>query len=219
MMKAVLFDLDGTLLNRDASLEKFLGNQHSRLYQSLAHIPKETYISRFIELDCRGYVWKDKVYAQLSDEFSIKEITTEDLLLDYLDEFSEHCVPFPNLHSVLRQLKNRHFSLGMITNGYEKFQMDNIKALRIGSYFDTILVSESEGIKKPDTEIFHRALQRLQVSADESIYVGDHPENDVKAAERAGMKAVWKIDNYWGQVEAHYRIDNLLELEAILSEI
>ena len=141
MMKAVLFDLDGTLLNRDASLEKFLGNQHSRLYQSLAHIPKETYFARFIELDCRGYVWKDKVYAQLADEFSIKEITTEDLLLDYLDEFSEHCVPFPNLHSVLWQLKNRHFSLGMITNGYEKFQMDNIKALRIDSYFDAILVS------------------------------------------------------------------------------
>ena len=59
----------------------------------------------------------------------------------------------------------------------------------------------------------------MQVSADESIYVGDHPENDVKAAERAGMKAVWKIDNYWGQVEADYRIDNLLVLEDILSEI
>ena len=219
MMKAVLFDLDGTLLNREASVEKFIKNQHNRLYRSLGHIPEKTYTARFIELDRRGYVWKDKVYAQLAAEFSIKEITVEDLLQDYLNEFSKHCVPFPNLHSLLRQLKNSNYSLGMITNGYGKFQMDNIRALRIDSYFDAILVSESEGIKKPDTEIFHRALQRLRVSADESIYVGDHPENDVKAAERAGMKAVWKTDNYWGQVEANYKIDDLLELEVILSEI
>jgi len=60
MVKAALFDLDGTLLNRDASVQRFIENQYERLHKSLHHIPKQQYTSRFIELDCRGYVWKDK---------------------------------------------------------------------------------------------------------------------------------------------------------------
>lgn len=50
-MKAVLFDLDGTLLNRDASVHAFIENQYDRLNNGLKHIPKESYCSRFIELD------------------------------------------------------------------------------------------------------------------------------------------------------------------------
>lgn len=61
MFKAALFDLDGTLLNRDKSVELFINEQYERLYELLSHIPKEQYISRFIELDNHGYVWKDKV--------------------------------------------------------------------------------------------------------------------------------------------------------------
>lgn len=62
MINAVIFDLDGTLLNRDASLQKFIEGQYERLNKWIGHIPKEEYTSRFKELDCRGYVWKDKVY-------------------------------------------------------------------------------------------------------------------------------------------------------------
>lgn len=67
MFKAVLFDLDGTLLNRDKSIELFINQQYERLFDLLSHISKEQYNSRFIELDNRGYVWKDKVYQQLID--------------------------------------------------------------------------------------------------------------------------------------------------------
>lgn len=84
MIKAIIFDLDGTLLNRDASIEMFVDCQYDRLNIELSHIPKDTYIKRFIELDQRGYVWKDKVYQQLAAEFEVKEITWEELLQDYL---------------------------------------------------------------------------------------------------------------------------------------
>lgn len=65
MVKAVIFDLDGILLDRDASIEKFIEYQYERLRHTLSHIPKESYIARFIELDDRGYVWKDTVYQQM----------------------------------------------------------------------------------------------------------------------------------------------------------
>ncbi|MEH7532490.1 HAD hydrolase-like protein, partial [Priestia megaterium] len=62
MIKAVVFDLDGTLLDRDSSLKLFIEDQYKRYSDQVGHIPQKEYISRFIELDNKGYVWKDKVY-------------------------------------------------------------------------------------------------------------------------------------------------------------
>lgn len=197
MIKAVLFDLDGTLLNRDATVQNFIGSQYDRLRNMIGHIPKETYTSRFTELDCRGYVWKDQVYRQLVNEFCIKQITWESLLKDYTENFKNHCIPFPNLTEMLEVLKRKSIRLGIITNGMGQFQLDNIKALGIETYFDTILISEWEGVKKPNPEIFQKALSQLQVLPYESVFIGDHPENDIKAAQNVGMKAIWKKDDQW----------------------
>ena len=219
MIKTVLFDLDGTLLNRDESVKKFIDQQYNRLNKWVGHIPRDTYITRFIELDCHGYVWKDKVYQQLVDELKITGVKWEYLLQDYINEFKYNCVPFPNLLNTLEELKSKNLILGMITNGYGHFQMENIKALGIEPYFETILVSEWEGLKKPDSRIFERALNQLEVSPNQSAFVGDHPENDVKAAQNAGMISIWKKDSQWENVHADFKIDDLLEMPAIIEKV
>lgn len=219
MIKAVIFDLDGTLLNRDDSIRLFAQGQYDRLKTSLAHIPKEKYLSRLIELDNRGYVWKDKVYQQLINEFKITDITWEEMLLDYLKDFKNHCIPFPNLVSMLEELKTNNLTLGMITNGKGQFQMDNITALGIKKYFKSILISEWEGIKKPDPPIFWRALEQLNVSPNECIFVGDHLVNDVKAAQNVGMKGVWKRDFQWKNVKADFIVDDLAEIPLIINNL
>lgn len=219
MIQAVLFDLDGTLLDRDASVKKFIDNQYERLGNYLGHISKEKYMTRFIELDCRGYVWKDKVYQQLVEEFEIVGIGWENLLGDYITEFKHHCVPFPNLKSMLEELKTDGFALGMITNGFGQFQMDNIRALGIEKYFDAILVSETEGMKKPDPAIFKRALKRLNKEPRESVFVGDHPENDVKASQYVGMRGIWKKDVQWDAFEPDYAVEDLGELPTMIRNL
>ncbi|WP_046174109.1 HAD family hydrolase [Domibacillus indicus] len=219
MIKAVLFDLDGTLLNRDKSVEKFIEQQYERLNKWVGHIPKEKYMTRFIELDNRGYVWKDRVYRQLVSEFSITGVTWEDLLQDYISECKNNCVPFDHLFSTLEELRSRNLTLGIITNGKGQFQLDNIKALRIEKYFEAILISEWEGMKKPDPQIFKRALDQLNFLPEESIFVGDHPVNDVKAARNAGMKGIWKKDSQWNHVEADFIIDDLAELPLIIQKL
>jgi putative hydrolase of the HAD superfamily len=219
IIKAVVFDLDGTLLNRDASVKLFIVKQYERLNKWVNHVPIDKYITRFIELDNRGYVWKDKVYRQLVDEFNITDLTWEELLQDYISQFQDSCVPFPNLISMLETLREKNIVLGMITNGKGQFQMDNIRALGIEDYFDTILISEWEGIKKPNPEIFQKALRQLNVSANESMYVGDHPENDVKGAKNIGILGVWKKDIQWSNVEADFIVDDLKELPLIIQEV
>ncbi|MFJ7934547.1 HAD family hydrolase [Sporosarcina sp. NPDC096371] len=219
MIRAAIFDLDGTLLNRDESVKMFIDRQYDRLIAQIGHISKEKYMTRFIELDSRGYVWKDKVYQQLVEEFECTAITWEELLQDYISEFKNHCIPFPHLIDMLEELKRNDLLLGMITNGYGQFQMDNILALGVEKYFDLILVSEWEGIKKPDPQIFNKALEKLNVTASESIFIGDHPVNDVLGAQKVGMKGVWKKDFQWGNVDADYIVDDLVELPLIIEKL
>lgn len=212
MIKAVLFDLDGTLLDRDASVRRFIDLQYDRFEHFLDSITKKEYIERFLQLDNRGYVWKDKVYQQMIKEFEIIGISWEELLQDYISEFKYSCIPFPHLIEMLEELKTRNIAIGMITNGRGQFQMDNIQALGIEKYFDSILVSEWEGMKKPNPNIFLKALQDLEVNPEESLFIGDHPENDVIAATAVGMKGVWKKDKPWKHAATEYTIDDLLEI-------
>ena len=220
MIKGALFDLDGTLLNRDASVHSFIVEQYNRLKHYLWHIDRGKYIGRFIELDSRGYVWKDKVYQQLIDEFNIS-LSVEELLADYLQEFKHHCIPFDHLHNMLQQLKAKGLKLGIITNGYGQFQLDNIRALGIEKEFETILISQWEGVKKPNPVIFQQAIANLGVTAEESVFVGDHPLNDVQAAKQVGMIAVWKRDEGWDEqeVEADYVVDDLSEMLKIIESV
>ncbi len=197
MIKAILFDLDGTLLDRETSLKHFISSQYQRFSSALQGIPKDNYISRFIELDCRGHVWKDKVYQSLVSEFSIQKLTWQDLLRDYENQFIHSCVPFAHLRDTLDILKAEGYLMGVITNGRETFQTRTIQGLGIKNYFEVILISEVEGVRKPDAEIFNRALQKLGVTAEQSIFVGDHPTADVWGAMSVGMKAVWFRNSYW----------------------
>ena len=213
-IKAVIFDLDGTLLNRDESVQKFIKDQYNRIISSVESVNQKDYMTRFIELDRHGYVSKDIVYAQLVHDFAFHTVSSDRLLKDYTEQFNYSCVPYPNLKVMLNELKRRKYKLGMITNGYGRFQMDNIERLGINHLFDTILISEWEGIKKPNPEIFMLALERFGVSSSEAIFIGDHPINDIQASKHVGMTAVWKRTGVWNDIEidADFTIDELNEI-------
>ncbi|ABK87557.1 TPA: HAD family hydrolase [Bacillus cereus] len=216
MIRAVLFDLDGTLLDRRQSLEQFIYDQYNRFASYLINIEKSEYCSRFLALDNNGYTWKDKVYATLLSEYNITTLTSEQLLHDYITNFQHHCIPFQNMHELLQRLTQQNMKIGIITNGFTDFQMNNLRALNIHTYTNMILVSEAEGIKKPHPEIFERALKKLDVKAEECLYVGDHPENDVLGSEQVGILGVWKRDSFRGDFEHSRVVDDLLEVLSFL---
>lgn len=218
MLKAILFDLDGTLLDRPSSLIKFIDYQYEKFTDHLNHIDQNTFKNKFIELDQHGYVWKDKVYTQLIDIFNITGLNTHDLLDDYINNFCHHCLPYPNLTETLDILSSNGYKLGIITNGKYPFQYNNIKLLQIDQFMDVILVSEKENIKKPNPLIFERAAKNLDLELCECLFVGDSLKNDYEASKTAGMHSIYRLNDVNKMHNVVNHINNLYELTDIIKK-
>ena len=197
MIKAVLFDLDGTLLDRHSSLIVYIHQQMQRCRCLLGSIPLADYLGSVIELDARGHTTKDIVFQQIENLFGLPERSWKVLLEDFLRHFPDTCVPFPKMHQTLKRLRDRGLSLGLVTNGSNASQNPKIDGLGIRHLFGVVLVSEAEGVKKPEPEIFLRALRTLNVMPEDAVFVGDNPEADIRAAKSVGLKTVWMEDPYW----------------------
>jgi putative hydrolase of the HAD superfamily len=220
MMQSVLFDLDRTLLDRDTSFRKFVGSQYDKFQQALKHIPKDLYVAKVIALDNYGLVWKDKVYQTVTDELSISALTWQELFTDFDSRIAGYYVPFPDMHESLAELKQGGCSLGLVTNGKGEFQRRTIRALSLNNVFSTIVISEEVGLRKPDPEIFRRALRDLGCEPSRSAYIGDNPETDIVGARGAGMKTIWKRDSAVSSPpETDAIFENLAELPAIIRQL
>ena len=149
----------------------------------------------------------------MTARFGIPFGLAETLLDDYRAGFPSACVLFPDAAQTLSCLRTSGLKLGVITNGSLRMQSGKLQCLALTPMFDTILISDAEGISKPDPRIFHRALERLDISPARSVFVGDHPEVDVAGARAAGMQAIWRRDsNVSLMVEADGAIEELGDL-------
>ena len=88
--------------------------------------------------------------------------------------------------------------LAIVSNGRSDMQSAKLAALGLDVQVDTVVISESIGVKKPDPRIYEHALRLIGTSAAESIYVGDHPALDVVGPMAVGLRAAWlRLDRQW----------------------
>jgi putative hydrolase of the HAD superfamily len=196
-IKAVFFDLDGTLYDRDVLVQELVADQHAAFAGELSGLSRERFISRVLEMDDHGYGDKALGYQQIVAEWGL-ELGLAHRLCDYFcSHYDRPCRLPTDTATTLQTLKAHDKRLGVITNGGTDRQRAKLASLGLLSTFDVVLISEAEGVRKPSAEIFRRALRRCQVQADESVFVGDHPETDIEGARNAGLLPIWKHVSYW----------------------
>ena len=216
MIRGVMFDLDGTLFDRDRAIAALAKSQYSRFREPLAGVPESDFVVRLIELDDHGHADKTLVYDSISAEFSLSRDLARRLELDFWSRYHDECVALPNTHSVLRALRSRGVRLALVTNGRSETQNRTVDALGIRILIDEFLVSETENVREPDLEIFQLAASRLGLPPGDCAFVGDHPISDIQGATRAGMMPIWKRVPYWEAPDSCAAISDLTELEAVL---
>ncbi|WFB56728.1 HAD family hydrolase [Paenibacillus sp. BR1-192] len=222
-VKSIIFDLDETLTDRRAAINTFIKRLIARYFPDSDEAAQMMIAKQFKEADHNGYRDKREVYKMLVEQLPwVNPPKADEYLSFFRGEIASCIQPMDQLVSVLRELKTWGLKLGIITNGTVQVQEGKIHQLGIREYFDSIVISEEAGVKKPDPAIFTRALSRLHAMPSETWYVGDHPHNDVIGAAQCGIKAIWYTrDGRWDDsldVKPYRTIHKLEQLIPIYAE-
>ncbi len=97
----------------------------------------------------------------------------------------------PYAHEVMDDLRMSGIRTGIVTNGWTTKQQACLDALDLTRRADAIVISEAAGVSKPHEGISTLALHALGMSANETLFVGDSPVNDILGPQALGMHAAF----------------------------
>jgi putative hydrolase of the HAD superfamily len=225
----IFFDLDHTLWDFDTNaktsltdifeefeLHKKIDGEFDMFYQKYLHHNKilwERYQNGFInaeELKWRR-MWRTLLEFKIGDEALSKSLSAR--FLEILPTKNEL---FPHTVEILNYLKEKKYTIHLITNGFEKTQWSKIQNSNIDHYFTHMITSESSNSMKPEKEIFEYALNKANATISESIMIGDNQSADIKGGIDAGMDTVFVNHiNEVSTLNPTYVVTHLNELEQI----
>jgi len=204
-VKAVIFDFIGTVVNctgysMDASKMK--------LYTSLVDEGFKIEKDSFLEAYSKAHEkYREVRYQQLREvtnaiwvaealtEVGFKVSPEDARIQAALNVFFKDFIDSLRLRASAVKLFEKavaHGKVGLLSNfTYAPVVYCSLSQLEVSKYFNTVVVSEENGWRKPSPHIFRDALDRLQVKADEAVYVGDSPLEDIKGAKEVGLRTVF----------------------------
>jgi FMN phosphatase YigB (HAD superfamily) len=204
-IKAVIFDYIGTVVNcKGYSMD----DSKLKLYTSLVDegfkigqgsflraygIAHEKYrIVRYKELrEVTNAIW----VAEALNELGYKVNPDDSHIKSALNVFFKDFIDSLRLRAGIIKLFEKasaYGKVGLLSNfTYAPVIYFSLDHLNISKYFNVVVVSHENGWRKPSLHIFEEALDRLQVKADEAVYIGDSPLEDIKGALDVGVRAVF----------------------------
>ncbi len=127
---------------------------------------------------------------------------------------------FPEVMEVLKKIAS-NYRLGLITNGTPDLQWEKIKGAGIESFFEHVVISGDVNVKKPNKEIFLRAIISFKTTKENCIMAGNSLGSDILGAKNAGIYSIWINRNkkeLKGDIQPDKIITNLNELTEILEK-
>ncbi|RAU18790.1 HAD family hydrolase [Nitrincola tibetensis] len=203
MIKAVTFDLDDTLWAVDPVIE----HANRTLWQWLdANAPAFTSTYSLHDLSERSPLRADLLSRYPGIAHSVTQIRlklleeclkssgySEQQSIDYARNAFEAFIHarhevelFAHARTMLEALRDQGMMIGALSNGNAE-----VKRTGLADVFDFQYNADHVGQAKPHPLMFEKALHHMQLSADQVIHVGDHPINDVQAAQNIGMRTIW----------------------------
>ncbi|MEK7450986.1 MAG: HAD-IA family hydrolase [Patescibacteria group bacterium] len=208
-LEAVLFDVDGTLLNTKEFI--YQAYEHTFKSHNLPSVPRE-------ELDgVMGKLLEDcyKHFVPSSQDLMIlcethRTFQTKNLHLS---------VPFPNTKDTLNKIKKAEIKIAAITSRSQRTSTHNLELAGIKDRIDVVISAEDVTRIKPHPEPLLKALKQLGVKPEKAVMVGD-TDADILAGKNAKTKTIGVTYGFHGKriVESNpdYVVDDIAEIIPII---
>ncbi|CAM3109706.1 HAD family hydrolase [Paenibacillus sediminis] len=227
MYKAIIFDIDNTLLNYSFS-EHHSMKQALTIHELHPDLVWEEFWGTFGPINFNYWMNKDankhNIYQILEYSFTdtFKKLNrdtsvSKEIAQTYWNLFCNTCDLEPNAETILEHL-HRDYSLGVITNGIGEAQRKRLEVGNLHHYFDSLVISDEVGYAKPDPAIFELALNELKVDSNEVLFIGDSLTDDYRGAVNAGIDFCFYNRNdqrLEGQESPKYVVKDLLEIKSL----
>ena len=236
--KLVLFDLGGTLINYDNKSWQELGKLgciegarfiretlnfdldveelNSRLHNAVDRMIKSQDHSE-IEIDLVELIGVilENLGVKVSDGLPLKFIEA------YYKPIREQITLLPYTREILSKIKAAGMKIGLVSNTIfpADYHRTEMRQFGLYDYFDFVLFSSEEKIRKPGKEIYHRALKLGNAKAVDTIFVGDRLVEDVGGPQSVGIKGILRYmeaRDYTADIRPYETIHHLRELENII---
>ncbi|MGC9312491.1 MAG: YjjG family noncanonical pyrimidine nucleotidase [Sediminispirochaetaceae bacterium] len=201
MIEAILFDFDDTLINYQVSERHGL----TRALELCGVEVKEEYLQIYREENQR--LWKLVEKGMMSTaELRVRRF---EILLErtgihigispkklgelYLHHFAEIGEMEDGALQLLQWVREHpRLKTAILTNGFKDTQRRRFAVTQVEEFFDELFISGEMGVKKPEPEIFHMSLEKLNISDPQRVLiVGDNLVSDIMGGKKAGLKTCW----------------------------
>jgi len=220
--EVILFDLDDTLLmsthaDKIAISESFKILKeyviakdfptdrwsNDDLWNKLIRIKDKKFPDRpHPDYDLFSELMRDLGFCDKNGRVNSKEVSRMNFIYQEISRVSQRLYPdvIPFIKNLLVKLQ---IPLGIITNGDTYYQNSKLIKCGIVDFFETIVISDEIGMRKPDPDIFRYTCDSLGANIDKSIFIGDRPDRDIKGANDAGMVSIRikRADGKYGDIE------------------
>lgn len=190
-VEGLIFDLDNTLLDRQAVFLRFASDFYEERLRGTLPVSRDDAVAKMVEWDEDGYISREMMFARWIEEWPEVGLDVGPLTGLYRSGMERQVQPDPEVNGFLAYLNDQQTPWGIVTNG-SRNQRRNCRAAGLDKLAPFIIVSEEAGYAKPDPRIFRDALKATGLTRPEQVmFVGDNPLADVDGAKRFGMKAAW----------------------------
>ena len=223
-VKAVLFDLDNTLIDFlrykevacakavdaiiDAGLKIGRGKALKEIYKIYDKFGIEDHMifQKFL-MKVSGKV----DYRQLAYAINAYRMARISMLY-----------PYPGTRRTLIKLRERGLKLAIVSDAPKLKAWVRLTSMRLDTFFDTVIALDDTGRQKPSRLPFRAALKELEVKPEECIMVGDMLSRDVKGGRALGMKTCFAEYGYIGKkskIKADYSLDSVEDIVKVVDSL
>jgi len=206
-IKAVLFDLDNTLIDFIKMKKEACRSAVKAMKRLGLKIDEKTGLEKLIETYYRLGLESDVAITTFLRELTgeVDKNILQAGIKGYLKAKPNFLKPYPYVLETLEMLKSKNLKLGIITDASREKAMQRLDAMNITGFFDIIVTYTESEVKKPGLLPFKLAIKKLGLSPEDILFVGDSIRRDIEPAKKLRMKTLLvkkcedlkKIKNYF----------------------